>query len=271
LTSAKPERALSDILAKILAVKTQEVAQARVRESLAAVRARAEARGDVRDFALALERAIAAGHAGVIAEIKKASPSRGVLRASFDPIAIAASYARHGATCLSVLTDAQFFQGDLRYLDQVRAIVDLPVLRKDFVIDEYQVFESRAAGADCILLIVAALADAELHALAQCAEQLGMSVLVEVHDAAELERALALATPLIGVNNRNLRDFTVSLQTTIDLVPRAGAGRRIVAESGILAPNDVARLRAAGVQAFLVGEAFMRAPDPGEELARLFA
>ena len=262
---------MSDILKKILAVKAQEIAQARARESLVAVRARAEARGDVRDFGDALERAIAVGGAGVIAEIKKASPSRGVLRASFDPAAIAQSYARHGAACLSVLTDVQFFQGKLQYLDEVRAAVELPVLRKDFLVDEYQVFESRAAGADCILLIVAALDNGQMHALAQCASQLGMAVLVEVHDGAELDRALALATPLIGINNRNLRDFSVSLQTTIDLLARVPAGRRVVAESGILAPSDVARLRSAGVAAYLVGEAFMRAPDPGVELARLFA
>jgi len=262
---------LSDILKKILAVKAQEIAQARAREPLVAVRARAEARGDVRDFGDALERAIAVGGAGVIAEIKKASPSRGVLRASFDPAAIAQSYARHGAACLSVLTDVQFFQGKLQYLDEVRAAVELPVLRKDFLVDEYQVFESRAAGADCILLIVAALDNGQMHALAQCASQLGMAVLVEVHDGAELDRALALATPLIGINNRDLRDFSVSLQTTIDLLARVPAGRRVVAESGILAPSDVARLRSAGVAAYLVGEAFMRAPDPGVELARLFA
>ena len=262
---------MSDILKKILAVKAQEIAQARAREPLVAVRARAEARGDVRDFGDALERAIAVGGAGVIAEIKKASPSRGVLRASFDPAAIAQSYARHGAACLSVLTDVQFFQGKLQYLDEVRAAVELPVLRKDFLVDEYQVFESRAAGADCILLIVAALDNGQMHALAQCASQLGMAVLVEVHDGAELDRALALATPLIGINNRNLRDFSVSLQTTIDLLARVPAGRRVVAESGILAPSDVARLRSAGVAAYLVGEAFMRAPDPGVELARLFA
>ncbi|HXW64304.1 MAG TPA: indole-3-glycerol phosphate synthase TrpC [Burkholderiaceae bacterium] len=262
---------MSDILKKILAVKAQEIAQARAREPLVAVRARAEARGDVRDFGDALERAIAAGGAGVIAEIKKASPSRGVLRASFDPAAIAQSYARHGAACLSVLTDVQFFQGKLQYLDEVRAAVELPVLRKDFLVDEYQVFESRAAGADCILLIVAALDNGQMHALAQCASQLGMAVLVEVHDGAELDRALALATPLIGINNRDLRDFSVSLQTTIDLLARVPAGRRVVAESGILAPSDVARLRSAGVAAYLVGEAFMRAPDPGVELARLFA
>lgn len=262
---------LPDVLARILAVKAQEVAQSRAREPLAALRARAEARSDVRDFTGALERVIAAGRPGVIAEIKKASPSRGVLRAAFEPGAIAASFARHGAACLSVLTDVQFFQGDLRYVDEVRSVVDLPVLRKDFLIDEYQVFEARASGADCILLIAAALDDARMHALAQCAAHLGMAVLVEVHDAAELDRALTLATPLIGVNNRNLRDFSVSLQTTIDLAPRVGAGRRLVAESGVLSPADVARLRGAGVSAFLVGEAFMRAPDPGVELARLFA
>ena len=262
---------MSDILAKILAVKSEEVAQARAHEPLVAVRARAEARGDVRDFSLALERVIATGGAGVIAEIKKASPSRGVLRASFDPVAIAQSYAQHGAACLSVLTDVQFFQGDLRYLDHVRAAVGLPVLRKDFLVDEYQVFEARAAGADGILLIVAALDDARMRALSQCAAHLGMAVLVEVHDAEELDRALTLPAALIGVNNRNLRDFSVSLQTTIDLLPRVGAARRVVAESGIRTRGDVARLRAAGVAAFLVGEAFMRAPDPGVELAHLFA
>ena len=262
---------MSDILTKILAVKSEELARARARESLAAVRARAEARRDVRDFGLALERVIASGRAAVIAEIKKASPSRGVLRPSFDPPGIAKSYASHGAACLSVLTDAHFFQGDLRHIDEVRAVVDLPVLRKDFLIDAYQVYEARAAGADCILLIAAALDDARMRELEQCALQLGMAVLVEVHDATELDRALALTTPWIGVNNRNLRDFSVRLQTTIDLLPRAGAGRRVVAESGILTTDDVARLRRAGVAAFLVGEAFMRAPDPGAELARLFA
>jgi indole-3-glycerol phosphate synthase len=262
---------MSDILKKILGVKAAEVAQARAHESLAAVRFRAERRQDVRDFLAALERPIAAGGAGVIAEIKKASPSKGLLRAAFDPPAIARSYAEHGAACLSVLTDVQFFQGELGYLEAARMTVDLPVLRKDFVIDEYQVYEARAAGADCILLIAAALDDAHMRSLEQCARELGMAVLVEVHDAAELERALRLDTPLIGVNNRNLRTFAVSLQTTLDLLPRVGPGRRIVTESGILAPEDVARMRAAGVSAFLVGEAFMRAADPGLELARLFA
>lgn len=266
---------MSDILAKILAVKRVEIAAARTRESLPALRRRAEARRDVRDFAGALEAPIGQGRAGVIAEIKKASPSRGVLRAAFDPAAIAASYARHGAACLSVLTDEQFFQGALHFVEQVRAVVPLPVLRKDFLIDEYQVVESRAAGADCVLLIVAALDDARLRDLAQCAAYLGMALLVEVHDAAELERAVdlrvATSAPLIGINNRNLRSFEVSLQTTLDLAPRAGPGRRTVTESGILGPADVVRLRAAGIDAFLVGEAFMRAPDPGIELARLFA
>jgi len=262
---------MSDILKKILGVKAAEVAQARAHESLAAVRFRAERRQDVRDFVAALERPIAAGGAGVIAEIKKASPSKGLLRAAFDPPAIARSYAEHGAACLSVLTDVQFFQGELGYLEAARMTVDLPVLRKDFVIDEYQVYEARAAGADCILLIAAALDDAHMRALEQCARDLGMAVLVEVHDAAELERALCLDTPLIGINNRNLRTFTVSLQTTLDLLPAIGSGRRVVTESGILAADDVARMRAAGVHAFLVGEAFMRAADPGQELARLFA
>ncbi len=270
---------MSDILDRILAVKRSEIAQARARVSLPELRRRAEERADVRDFAAALERPIARGRAGVIAEIKKASPSRGVLRADFDPPAIARSYERHGAACLSVLTDRSFFQGDLAYIGAVRAAVALPVLRKDFLIDEYQVVEARAAGADAILLIVAALDDARLRELAQCAADLGMTVLIEVHDGAELERALRVAPlgeggrtpPLLGVNNRNLRTFEVALQTTLDLLPRAGTGRRLVTESGILAPADVARLRAAGVDAFLVGEAFMRAADPGAELARLFA
>ncbi len=262
---------MSDILQKILAVKAQEIAAARTAEPLPALRARAEARRDVRDFAGAIERRIAAGGAGVIAEIKKASPSKGVLRDPFDPPAIAGSYARHGAACLSVLTDVQFFQGALGYVDAVRNVVDLPVLRKDFLVDEYQVYEARAAGADCILLIVAALDDARLQALEDCAAGLGMAVLVEVHDARECDRAQRLRTPLLGINNRNLRSFAVSLQTTIDLLPGIEAGRRVVTESGILAPGDVRRMREAGVDAFLVGEAFMRAAEPGAELARLFA
>jgi indole-3-glycerol phosphate synthase len=266
---------MADVLAKILAVKEEEVARARAREDLPALRRRAEARADLRGFAAALERRCGAGRAGVIAEIKKASPSRGVLRADFDPPAIARSYAQHGAACLSVLTDERFFQGRLEYIEAVRAVVPLPVLRKDFVVDPYQVYEARAAGADAILLIVAALEDGRMRELAQCACALGMTVLVEVHDAAELERALRLdagpVAPLLGVNNRDLRTFEVSLRTTLDLLPRIGADRRVVTESGILSPGDVASLRAAGVDAFLVGEAFMRAPDPGAELAHLFA
>ena len=261
---------MSDILEKILGVKAAEVAQARAHESLAAVRFRAEQRRDVRDFIGALERRIAAGSAAVIAEIKKASPSKGLLRAAFDPPAIARSYAAHGAACLSVLTDVQFFQGELGYLEAARMSVELPVLRKDFVIDEYQVYEARAAGADCILLIAAALDDAHMRSLEQCARDLGMAILVEVHNDAELDRALRLDTALIGINNRNLRTFAVSLQTTLDLLPRIGAGRRVITESGILAPDDVAHMRARGVHSFLVGEAFMRADDPGTELERLF-
>ena len=207
----------------------------------------------------------------MIAEVKKASPSRGVLRNDFDPAAIARSYAAGGASCLSVLTDVQYFQGAPEFLQQARAAVDLPVLRKDFIIDEYQVFEARGWGADAILLIVAALDSARLHAFEAAAQELGMAVLVEVHDAAELDLALALTTPLLGINNRNLRTFETRLETTLDLLPRIGADRLVVTESGILAPVDVARMRAAGVNAFLVGEAFMRAADPGAELARLFA
>jgi indole-3-glycerol phosphate synthase len=272
---AAPAPGTPDILERILAVKREEVARAQARETLAALRRRAEARADLRGFAAALERAIGRGRAGVIAEIKKASPSRGVLRAAFDPPAIARSYAQHGAACLSVLTDETFFQGALRDLDAARAASDLPALRKDFMVDEYQVVEARAAGADAVLLIAAALDDARLQGLAQCAAGLGMDLLVEVHDAAELERALRLerlpTAVLIGVNNRNLRSFEVSLQTTLDLLPRVPAGWRLVTESGILAPEDAVRLRAAGVHAFLVGEAFMRAAEPGRELARLFA
>jgi indole-3-glycerol phosphate synthase len=263
---------MSDILERILSVKREETAAAATREPLAALRTRAAARrDDLRDFEGRMRAVIAAGRAAVIAEVKKASPSRGVLRADFDPAAIGASYAGHGAACLSVLTDAQFFQGAAAYLDAARAASGLPVLCKDFVIDEYQVLQARAWGADCILLIVAALAPAQMRDLEDAARALGMAVLAEVHDGAELDRALALRTPLIGVNNRNLRTFDVSLQTTFELAPRIPADRIVVAESGILAPADVAALRARAVHAFLVGEAFMRAPDPGVELARLFA
>ncbi|HSN32251.1 MAG TPA: indole-3-glycerol phosphate synthase TrpC [Ideonella sp.] len=261
---------MTDILERIVAVKREEVAAAKAQRSLAWLLDEARSRGGVRDFAGALRSRIAAGGAAVIAEIKKASPSRGVLRDPFAPPEIAASYERHGAACLSVLTDRRFFQGSAAYLQEARAACALPVLRKDFVVDEYQIAEARAMGADCILLIVACLDDARLTAFEACARDLGLAVLVEVHDAAELERALRLAAPLVGINNRNLRSFEVSLDTTLDLLPRLPAGRVAVSESGILARADVSRLRAAGVGAFLVGEAFMRAADPGEALAALF-
>jgi indole-3-glycerol phosphate synthase len=259
-----------DILERIIAVKRDEVAIARSREPLAALRARAEARGDVRPFEAALRARIAAGRPAVIAEVKKASPSKGVLRAHFDPAAIGASYARHGAACLSVLTDRQFFQGAPEYLEAARAASGLPVLRKDFIVDDYQIAEARALGADAILLIVAALEPARLRALDAAARGLGMAVLAEAHDARELDIALTLTTPLIGINNRNLRSFEVSLRTTLNLLERIPPDKLVVTESGIATPADVARMRAAGVNAFLVGEAFMRAPDPGQELARLF-
>jgi indole-3-glycerol phosphate synthase len=262
---------MSDILDRIVAVKREEVATAKSSRDLAAVRTAARARRDVRGFEQALRRRVASSHAAVIAEIKKASPSRGVLREHFVPAQIAASYARHGAACLSVLTDQQFFQGAAAFLHDARAACDLPVLRKDFIVDEYQVHESRALGADCILLIVACLADAEMAEFESCAHELGMAVLVEVHDEFELERALRLRTPLVGINNRNLRTFEVSLQTTLSMRPRLPADRLLVTESGILAAADVRRLRDAGVHAFLVGEALMRAADPGQALTQLFA
>jgi indole-3-glycerol phosphate synthase len=261
---------MDDILQKILAVKRGEIAAAQEAEPLAALRARAAERRDLRDFEGALRARIGAGRAAVIAEVKKASPSKGVLRAEFDPAAIGASYARGGAACLSVLTDVRFFQGAPEYLDDARRASGLPALRKDFVVDEYQVAQARAWGADCILLIAAALAPAQLLDLEAAARELGMSVLVEVHDARELDAALAMKTRLIGINNRNLRSFEVSLQTTLDLLPRIDDGRLVITESGIHAPADVATMRAAGVHAFLVGEALMRAADPGAELARLF-
>ena len=261
---------MSDILQRIVAVKREEIAAAKALRPLVAVRAQAEARRDVRSFEGALRARIAAGHSAVIAEVKKASPSKGVLREHFVPAEIAASYERHGAAALSVLTDTQFFQGSADFLVQARAACKLPVLRKDFMVDEYQVFEARAMGADCILLIAACLSDAQMAALEAVAQALGMGVLVEVHDAAELGRALLLKTPLLGINNRNLRSFEVTLRTTLDLMARVPADRLLVTESGILAQADVQRMRAAGVHAFLVGEAFMRAPDPGEALAVLF-
>ncbi len=262
---------MTDILDKIVAVKREEIAAARRLRDPASLRRDAEQLGGQRDFVGALRARIAAGGAGVIAEIKKASPSRGVIRPHFAPLAIAASYAAHGAACLSVLTDAPFFQGSAEYLVQARGACALPVLRKDFMVDAYQIDEARAMGADCILLIAACLDDARMADLEAHAAALGMAVLVEVHDAHELERALRLSTPLVGINNRNLRSFEVTLGTTLDLLGAVPPDRLLVAESGIVARSDVERLRAAGVHAFLVGEAFMRAPDPGVALAALFA
>ena len=261
---------MSDILQKIVTVKREEIAAGLKKKSLAAMREDAESRVLTRDFEGALRAQIAAGHAAVIAEVKKASPSKGVLRKDFIPADIAQSYAEHGAACLSVLTDKEFFQGSVDYLKQARASCDLPVLRKDFMVDPYQVFEARVMGADCILLIAACLDDAQMAELEAIARSLDMAVLVEVHDAKELQRALKLKTPLIGVNNRNLRTFEVSLQTTLDLMQEVPADRLLVTESGILKPEDVHFLREAKVLAFLVGEAFMRAQDPGQELAELF-
>ena len=261
---------MSDILNKIVAVKREEVAAALAKKSLATMRADAESRVLTRDFEGAMRAKIAAGQAAVIAEIKKASPSKGVLRADFIPADIAQSYAEHGAACLSVLTDKQFFQGSVDYLKQARASCDLPVLRKDFMVDAYQVYEARAMGADAVLLIAACLDDAHMADLEAIARSLDMAVLVEVHDRPELERALKLKTRLVGINNRNLRTFEVSLQTTLDMLPDVPADRLLVTESGILNAADVQRMRAANVHAFLVGEAFMRAADPGEALAKLF-
>ena len=261
---------MSDILDKIVAVKREEIAAAKRVRDEASLRREAEALGGQRDFVGALRAKIAAGRAAVIAEVKKASPSKGVLRERFVPAEIAASYERGGAACLSVLTDLQFFQGSAEYLRQARAACALPVLRKDFMVDAWQVWEARAMGADCILLIAACLGDAQMAELEAQAHALGMAVLVEVHDGAELERALKLKTPLVGINNRNLRTFEVTLDTTIGLLPRVPAERLLVTESGILAPADVKRMRDARVNAFLVGEAFMRAADPGAALASLF-
>ena len=265
---------MSDILDKIVAVKHQEVAAALKRAPLEAVRFDAESRVLTRDFEAALRAKIAAGHAAVIAEVKKASPSKGVLREDFIPADIAQSYAEGdgeiSAACLSVLTDKQFFQGGVDYLKQARASCDLPVLRKDFIIDAYQVYESRAMGADAILLIVACLDDAQMKDYEAIARGLDMAVLVEVHDGAELERALRLKTPLVGINNRDLRTFEVSLDNTLGMLKDVPADRLLVTESGILTREDVQRMRAAGVHAFLVGEAFMRADDPGAALAALF-
>ena len=262
---------MSDILNRIVAVKEAEVARALAKKPYSAVRAEAEAMPAARDFVAAVRAKIAAGKAAVIAEIKKASPSKGVIREHFDPAAIARSYQQNGAACLSVLTDVQFFQGSKSHLVEARAASGLPVLRKDFMIDPYQVCRARTIGADCILLIVAALDLPRMRELEALAMELGMAVLVESHDAAELDLALQLRTPLIGINNRNLRTFETRLETTLDMLPRVPAERTVVTESGILASEHVALMRSKGVNAFLVGEAFMRAEDTGAELARLFS
>ena len=262
---------MSDILKRIIATKHEEIVAARAQVSQAEIEAAALAQTPPRDFVGALRSKIAAGQAGVIAEIKKASPSKGVIRPDFQPAEIARSYARHGAACLSVLTDRQYFQGDATYLKAARAACELPVLRKDFMVDAYQVWEARAWGADAILLIAAELSVSQMQSLEALAHQLGMAVLVEVHNGEELDAALQLKTPLLGINNRNLRTFEVSLDNTLGLLDRIPADRLVVTESGILKAEDVTLMRANAVHAFLVGEAFMRAPEPGEELARLFA
>jgi len=261
---------MSDILQRILATKVEEVARARSRRDLTSVRREAEQVPAPRGFERAIRSKIAAGGAAVIAEIKKASPSRGLLRADFQPALIAESYQVGGATCLSVLTDEQYFQGHADYLKEARQACSLPVLRKDFLIDHYQVYEARAMGADCILLIVAALDISLMEEMEACALEMGMDVLVEVHDLPELDHAMKLRTPLIGINNRNLRTFVTTLDTTLNLLPNLPADRCVVTESGIHTPDDVQRMRAANVDAFLVGEAFMRADNPGSELKRLF-
>lgn len=267
---ATPVPPAADILQRIVAVKHQEVAAARGATPLASLASRCADLPPPRDFVGALRRRLAAGEPAVIAEVKKASPSKGVLRDPFDPAAIARSYERHGAACLSVLTDRSFFQGSPEALQAARAACTLPVLRKDFMVDPYQVVEARAMGADAILLIAACLDDAQMAVLEDQALALGMAVLVEVHDGEELERSLALRTPLLGINNRNLRSFEVSLDTTLGLLDRVPAERLLITESGILGAPDVARMRSAGVHAFLVGEAFMRAEDPGAALQALF-
>jgi indole-3-glycerol phosphate synthase len=266
---------MSDILNKILAVKNQEVAAALSAKPLPAIRAEAKSAPPVRDFVAAIRAKIASGQPAVIAEIKKASPSKGVIRADFRPSEIAASYARHGAACLSVLTDEQFFQGSAEYLQQARSACALPVLRKDFIVHEYQVYQARAMGADAILLIAAALTLNQMKTLEKLAHKLGMDVLVEIHDGKELQIALQLGTPLIGINNRNLRTFEVTLQTTLDLLSQIAAShnghkRIVVTESGIFTADDVSLMTEHQVYAFLVGEAFMRAAEPGEELAKVF-
>ena len=259
---------MDDILRKIMAHKHEEVALAKAACSLQQMRDTAQQAGKPRDFVAALRQRIENKQSAVIAEVKKASPSKGVIRPDFDPAAIAASYAQHGAACLSVLTDQEFFQGSPEYLKQARAACDLPVLRKDFLFDVYQVYQARAMQADAILLIVASLDDEQLQVLENCAMELGMAVLVEVHDAQELQRALKLKTPLIGINNRDLRSFNVSLETTLNLLPQVPDNRLVITESGILNASDMCRMMATGgVYGFLIGEAFMREPDPGAALA----
>ncbi|HEY0589182.1 MAG TPA: indole-3-glycerol phosphate synthase TrpC [Pseudoduganella sp.] len=266
---------MSDILNKILAVKADEVAAAKKHRSLQSLRDEVEGdkelRAGLRGFEASLRDKIAAGHAGVIAEVKKASPSKGVLRADFRPAEIAESYAKAGAACLSVLTDVNFFQGSNEYLKQARAACDIPVLRKDFMVDMYQIYEARAMGADCILLIVSALDHGLMAEMEACAHELGMDVLIESHDGDELTAALNLKSRLVGINNRNLRTFDVTLDTTLDLLSRIPQERMVITESGIMTPADVQRMRERNVHAFLVGEAFMRAPDPGAELRKLFS
>ena len=260
-----------DILQKIIRHKAIEIGKRANRISLKEMSARAERGPAVRPFADGLRSQINAGKPAVIAEIKKASPSKGLLRADFDPVAIAQSYAVHGASALSVLTDAEFFQGSDAHLSAARGACSLPVIRKDFTIDAYQIYEARAMGADCILLIVAALGDAQLKELSGLAVHLDMDVLIEVHDADELERALELNAPLLGINNRDLRTFATTLDTTLRLLHGIPEGRTVITESGIHTREDVARMRDHGVHAFLVGEAFMRAASPGEKLLELFA
>ncbi|EOA02627.1 indole-3-glycerol-phosphate synthase [Herbaspirillum frisingense GSF30] len=266
---------MSDILNKILDVKAEEIRIAQKQRDLASLRrdveTDSELRSELRNFETSLRDKIANGQAGVIAEVKKASPSKGVIRPDFKPAEIAVSYATHGAACLSVLTDEQFFQGSPDYLKQARAACALPVLRKDFMVDHYQIYQARSWGADAILLIVAALDHGLMADMEACAHELGMSVLVEVHDSAELDAALKLKTRLFGINNRNLRTFETTLDTTLGLLPRIPPEKLVVTESAIATPDDVKRMRDADVHAFLVGEAFMRAPEPGVELARLFA
>ena len=261
---------MSDILNKIIATKHQEIAAALIAKPLAALEAEAAAQPAPRDFVGAIRHKLCCGQPAIIAEIKKASPSKGVIRPDFHPAEIARSYEKHGAACLSVLTDSQYFQGAPEYLKAARAACALPVLRKDFMVDPYQVTEARAMGADCILLIAAALTLKQMQTLEAQAHGYGMAVLVEVHNGEELDAALQLKTPLLGINNRNLRTFDVTLDTTLGLLGRIPDDRIVVTESGIVTPEDVTRMRSYKVEAFLVGETFMRAPEPGVELARLF-